>query len=88
LHTLLLLVYKIPLIGWGNTQTTEDQTTLKGAQVTSVSRKECNDAYGSITDRMICASDKGKGMKKMQVSKQNLLSRINRTHFWRNFKNN
>lgn len=44
--------------GWGNTQVPSDNPALlRSAFVHIVSRKACNEAYGTINESMICAGE-------------------------------
>ncbi|XP_055389339.1 trypsin-1-like [Condylostylus longicornis] len=53
--------------GWGNTQIpSDDRALLRAAHVAKVNENECNDAYGDITDRMICAGFKEGGKDSCQ----------------------
>lgn len=48
--------------GWGNTLNSEEsRDKLRGAFVPSVSNEDCDKAYGTITDQMICAGFKKGG---------------------------
>lgn len=54
--------------GWGNTQNpSENSRNLRAVDVPKVSQEECNVAYGSITERMICAGYEKGGRDACQV---------------------
>ncbi|KFB42848.1 trypsin [Anopheles sinensis] len=48
--------------GWGNTQSvSESNEVLRAANVPTVNQQECDQAYGRITDSMLCAGYKHGG---------------------------